>query len=94
MWSWRIAAEILGCITVVVVAVIVFVDLYPDRAVALVVPVVSNSTGRTFEIDGPTDRMLEQVIAVRVLDALRGGRRTYGQVDVNVIGTSPAARNG
>jgi hypothetical protein len=46
------------------------------------------------EIDGPTDRMLEQVIAVRVLDALRGGRRTYGQVDVNVIGTSPAASNG
>lgn len=33
------------------------------------------------------DRRMEQALAVRVLDAVRAAGRTYGQVDVEVVGT-------
>ena len=38
-------------------------------------------------IPAAIDRRLQHAVAVRVLDAVRASRRTYGQVDVNVRGT-------
>jgi hypothetical protein len=37
-----------------------------------------------FGLPGPVSHRVEQALAVRVLDALRAGRRTYGHVSVSV----------
>jgi hypothetical protein len=43
----------------------------------------------TVELDvpAPVERRLEQAMAVRVLDAVRSSKRTYGEVDVRVSGS-------
>lgn len=41
-------------------------------------------------VDGEVDRALHQALAVRVLDAVRADRRTYGRVGVDVRGAEPA----
>jgi hypothetical protein len=43
-----------------------------------------------FDLPAPADRALQQALAVRVLDALRSSRRTFGGVDVSVhLATAP-----
>jgi hypothetical protein len=37
-----------------------------------------------FDLPAPVDRAVQQALAVRVLDALRSSRRTFGGVDVSV----------
>ena len=37
-------------------------------------------------VDGPVDRHLQQALAVRVLDAVRSDQRTFGPIDVEVVG--------
>jgi AsmA family protein len=58
---WRIGTAILACLTLFVTAIaafVIFVDLYPDRAVSWAVPFVSKSTGRELKLGGPTDLRL------------------------------------
>jgi uncharacterized protein involved in outer membrane biogenesis len=58
---WRIATSALIGVTLLFTAVaafIVYVDLYPDRAVSWAVPVISRSMGRELKVEGPTDLRL------------------------------------
>jgi uncharacterized protein involved in outer membrane biogenesis len=58
---WRVATSVLIGVTLlftVVAAFVVYVDLYPDRAVSWAVPVISKSMGRELKVGGPTDLRL------------------------------------